>query len=266
MDRRLCRERMALAIRDAAGVIAISEYVSQRLRELATPRGLERILPNAWPDEWETSGTPRRLVSGQYVYGMGRLVGMKGFNVLLDAFAVLRPQHPQLGLVIAGDGTARNLLFEQARSLGLSPHRDLDDGPNREGGVYLPGLVFGETKRALTHHATVGVCPSLWQEAQGIVIMEMLCRGLPVVTSEVGGIPEIVQPGVNGELFASGDSADLARRIDRLLRSPQTLAKFGAQAAASVSHLRWSDVAHEYLQFFSEVIRASAADPCQESG
>ena len=69
------------------------------------------------------------------------------------------------------------------------------------------------------------VVPSIWPENSPLVIQEAFLAGVPVLASRIGGIPEFVEDGRNGLLFAPGDAADLARAIGRLLREPALLAK-----------------------------------------
>ena len=90
-----------------------------------------------------------------------------------------------------------------------------------------------------------------------LVLFEALCCGLPVIGSEVGGTPDIVLPGVNGELFPAEDSDRLAACLDRLLADPGELQRLAQAAAPSVEAHRWSKVAQRYLELFEEVIEAA---------
>lgn len=257
LRRSVCKERMSQAIRDADAVVCISRYVGEMLHALATPRGIVRTIHNGWPEEWssEVPGAklPAPIVSGQYLFSMGRGVELKGFQTVIDALARLRPRYPDLGLVIAADGPYLPTLWEQATRLGLAPQKDLPASPIA-GGVYLPGFVHGEVKRSLAHRATLGVLPSIRQEPQSLALLELLCGGVPVLASNVGGNPDMVKPGVNGDLFTAADSGELASKIDALLSRPQELAKLAAGAAPSVEAFRWDRIADEYLELFREVL------------
>lgn len=256
LPRAICRRRIGLAIRDAAGMACISRYVAGRLQELGTPGGIVRLIHNGWPDEWATETTPSPIVSGKYLFAMGRVVELKGFQTLVDAYARVRSSDPELGLVIAGDGPYLNTLVHQATWLGLQPHRRLPTAGDPPGGVYLPGFVHGDEKRSLAHHAALGVCPSIREEPQALVLLEILCGGVPVIASEVGGNPDIIKPGVNGDLFAAQNGVQLASAVERLLWKPESLRQLARQAAPSVDYLRWSSVAGRYLELFSEILDA----------
>jgi glycosyltransferase involved in cell wall biosynthesis len=261
LSRPVVRERMSLAIRDAGALACISTYIRERLEELATPRGILRLLPNGWPGEWSDRHAGQRRVAGRYVLGMGRIVELKGFQTLVTAFAKVRAKHPQASLVIAGDGNYRPQLWQQAEQLGLEPTRQLPASGDRRPVVCLPGFVHGDEKLSLVQHATVAVSPSIRQEPMSLVLFEMLCCGVPVVGSRVGGTPDIVQPGVNGELFSAGDAEDLAGQLDRLLTNEAERDRLARQAAPSVEAYRWSRIAPAYLELFAEVIAARRRAP-----
>ncbi len=264
LERAVCRERMEDAIRDAAGVACISQYVRQRLALLAQPQGLVRDLPNGWPDDWVGASNLPAVAGGRYVFAMGRLVELKGFQTLVAAMAKLRTRFPDVGLIVAGDGPYRAALLDQARRLGLDPLPALPAEGQPPGGVCFPGFVSGAVKRALIEHAAIGVCPSIREEPQGIVVLEMLCRGVPVLASHVGGLPDMIRPGVNGDLFRPADPDHLANKLAAALVQEDRLRAWARQAAPSVAHLRWSDVAERYLALFQEILagrRLGAGQP-----
>ena len=74
--------------------------------------------------------------------------------------------------------------------------------------------------QAYIQAADVLLCPSLWEEAAGLVNLEAQACGLPVIASRVGGIPEHVVDEHTGLLFTPGDSADLAAKLDRFINEP----------------------------------------------
>ena len=72
------------------------------------------------------------------------------------------------------------------------------------------------------------VVPSTWHENAPFVVLEARAAGLPVLASRFGGLQEVVQDGVDGELFAAGDVGDLAMRLQRLVDEPTRLARYRA--------------------------------------
>jgi glycosyltransferase involved in cell wall biosynthesis len=129
---------------------------------------------------------------------VGRLIPIKGHDVLLRALAVAREQLPDLTLELAGDGPLEPELRASVTRLGL------DDAVAFLGRVALAGPVF--------ERAEVVVVPS-FGEGFGLVALEAMERGRPVVASDVGGLPEIVDDGRTGVLVPSGDADALAEAI-----------------------------------------------------
>jgi glycosyltransferase involved in cell wall biosynthesis len=202
-------------------------------------------------------------LAGPYVLAMGRIVELKGFQTLVAAFAQVRARHPQASLVIAGEGNYLPQLFQQAEQLGLQPTRNLPPSGDERPVVCFPGFIHGDEKLPLIQHATLAVSPSIRQEPMSLVLFEMLCCGVPVIASRVGGTPDIVRPGVNGELFAAGDVAALAAILDRLLSDTAARGRLAQQARPSVEPYRWSRIAAAYLELFREVAEGRPA-VCRE--
>jgi glycosyltransferase involved in cell wall biosynthesis len=86
------------------------------------------------------------------------------------------------------------------------------------------------------------LCPSLWAEAAGLVNLEAQASGLPVIASDIGGIPEYVSEGKTGFLFPPGDAAELANRVCRLLTDPGLQQRFG-RAARQLAEQQFSPAA-----------------------
>ncbi len=144
------------------------------------------------------------------VLGVGRLVEKKGFDVLLDAVAALRPDHPDLRCVLVGDGDERSALESRAADLGIA---DI---------VTLTGAIGQDRVAAWLRQAEILAAPCRVgtdgnQDALPTVLLEALGAGLPVVTTPVAGIPEIVTDGVEGLLVEPGDGGALAAGLVRLL-------------------------------------------------
>ncbi len=246
------RARMAEASAEADAVFYISRYIRSCLEALAKPTGLVLPLPNGWPDEWAGSAPTAAVLAGRYVYAMGRLVPLKGFSTLVEAFARLRERHPGVRLVIGGEGPQLPDLLEQAAGVGLSVSRSLEEA----GELILPGFVQGETKLSLIEHAVVGVSPSVRNEPMSLALFEMLSRGLPVVASRVGGTPDIIEKGVNGLLFEAGDAEALAGALDLVLSDDPLRLRLAESAAGTVAEHRWSRIANRALAALSEIAPA----------
>ena len=130
---------------------------------------------------------------------VGRLVKVKGIDVLLKAISRVIEQYPHTILRLVGDGPGRASFEEQAKQLGLSRN------------VLFEG--FHLDKEVYFKQADIFIYPSRWQEAFGISIVEAMSYGLIAIASKVGGIPEIIEDGINGYLYENEDSDKLECKI-----------------------------------------------------
>jgi glycosyltransferase involved in cell wall biosynthesis len=133
---------------------------------------------------------------------VARLEAEKGHRVLLEAWPLVLAANPEAWLLIVGEGSERNSLEAQAASLGFSER------------VVFTGR--REDVPAVTAALDVAVLPS-YREAQGLSVLEAMALSRPVVASNVGGIPEMIEDGVSGLLVPPGNSPALAAAINRLL-------------------------------------------------
>ena len=113
----------------------------------------------------------------------------------------------------------------------LEPLRDLCKQLSLETRVKMLGLQWDIAP--YLHAADCLICPSVWAEASGYVILEGLACGLPVLASAVGGIPELIADGKTGFLVPRGDSRALSARIRDLYNAPEACRKIGMEARAA---------------------------------
>ena len=151
-------------------------------------------------------GAPRLAV-------VGRLVPIKGHAILLEALAAARARVPALTLEVAGDGPLDGELR------GLAERHGVADAVTFLGRVAPVAPVL--------ERAEIVVVPSLG-EGFGMVALEAMERGRPVVASAVGGLPEIVEDGRTGLLVPTGDAASLAAALVDLASDPARAAAMGA--------------------------------------
>lgn len=152
---------------------------------------------------------------------LGRLEEAKGLSTLLDAFSIVRARHPQVRLLLGGEGD-RTQYDAQVGQLGLSD------------AVQFLGWVGSEKKRGLMEQSAAFVLPSRY-EGLPMGVLEAMSHGVPCIATPVGGVPDIIQDGVNGILVAVGDSASLASAMLRLLESPALRARLSEAGRATVS-------------------------------
>jgi glycosyltransferase involved in cell wall biosynthesis len=171
----------------------------------------ERFKPNPYV---RAEIRDRQNVADRFVIlVVAHLIPEKGVDVVLKALKAL-PTHVVLWIV--GEGTERDSLEAMARQLNLKER------------VVFWGLQ--ENVEPYMQAADCFVCPSIWGEAVGLVNLEALACGLPVIASAVGGIPELIDEGKTGLLFPAGDQAALTERITRLLTIPMLTHAMGERA------------------------------------
>ncbi len=151
---------------------------------------------------------------------VGRLVRQKGVDLALQAFACLRKGHPQSRLLIVGDGPERQHLEAQTRRLGLKE-----------------SVIFGgwvDDASCVMPAFDIVVAPSRW-EGFGLVVLETMSHGLPVIAARAGSLPEIVIDGETGLLVPSECPAALAKAMEELLIDPRRAKSMGRRAQSRVS-------------------------------
>ena len=166
-------------------------------------------------------GRTPRGPSGQRVLFVGRLDAVKGVPLLLDAFAAVRADRPGARLTVVGDGPARKSLEAQAARLGI------------EDATTFTGYRAQGEVAALLEEADMLVLPS-FAEGVPVVLMEAMASRIPVIASQVAGVPELVEDGVSGFVVPPGDAGTLAARLGTLLDDPGLCARMGAAGRAKV--------------------------------
>jgi len=167
-----------------------------------------------WPDErcfvkgnsvQVASGT--RSVREPMVVYVGRLDEVKGIRFLMDAWdhSAFGRARRAVRLVIAGSGPLEPVVREWA-----DRHEEVD----------VVGLISPEACRSLMSRARAVVVPSIWDEPFGLVVAEAMAAGAPPIAPRHGAFPELIQDGVDGVLFSSGDVGDLAAQLTRLVDQP----------------------------------------------
>jgi glycogen(starch) synthase len=207
----------------ANSVITCSEFMRREVvSAFDLPPAKVHMVPNGVDASiWAPpSPPPPRGADGPLVVSWGRVQYEKGFQTLVAALPLLRFRHPRLRVVIAGRGTHLGELEAQAQRLGVD-HM-----------VRFPGFVPDDELRHLLHTCSAAVIPSLY-EPFGIVALEALAAGAPLVAAAAGGLVEVLDDTGAGLLFPPGDVDGLARALERVLSEPDLV----AAAHAASQHL-----------------------------
>jgi glycosyltransferase involved in cell wall biosynthesis len=218
LDVRLSRVIQRFALRQAKLLISPSGAHAQEIaRELGCDPRLLQVVPNCI-DLTEMPFSDRDSGDGRTVLFVGRLERVKGISLFLEAAQLVIQECPTTRFLVAGANhpTLPHAEIDQMiRSYSLQDHVEL------LGYIPWPRLV------SLYQEASVCVVPSHY-ESFGLVALEAMACGVPVVAARAGGLPEIIEDGMTGRLFPAGDAPALANAIASLLRDRDERTRMGS--------------------------------------
>jgi len=230
-------KRLAKGLRTATSITAISQHIDT---EIMSVGGIGRdkvfVIPNGVTLA-DFEGVEPYRHKCPYIFAMGRMVPQKGFDLLIHAFARVIEKTENLNLLLAGEGVHRQDYERLAKELGLG------------GRVEFLGLVQGRQKVAFMEGAEFFVCPSRF-EPFGIVVLEALAAGVPVIAHRVGGIVDIVEEGVEGHLVNPENTRELADKILDLHSSPDRRAQFAKMASIKAQDYDWTKINQRYMDVY----------------
>lgn len=182
------------------------------------------------------------------VYYVGRMVPQKGVQVIVDSAPYVLREWPGVKFVIAGGGKDyTNELRAKAHSLGVADN------------IIFPGRISDEVRDGLFMVADVAVFPSIY-EPFGIVALEAMAAGTPVVTSDVGGLDEVVELHETGIKVHPDDPQSLAWGILHTLKNPQWSRTRAENAYRMVrEEYNWSLIADRTLDVYRQVVGEAKA-------
>lgn len=224
-------------------IIAVSK-AAKAFIEHFTDTPIE-VIPNGVDDKlftpnWDKEELKAQFgIEGKVVLYVSRMSYRKGPHVLLNAFSEIE----DATLVMVGSGELLPFLRAQAKFLGI------------EDRVKFLGYVNSKMLPKIFGMADVFVLPSITAEAFGIVILEAMASGLPVVATNVGGIPEIIRESESGLLVSPGNELELRNAIEKLLLDDNLREWFGNNGREAVEEkYSWDKVAERIEKTYEEVL------------
>lgn len=205
--------RLDQKIRRAKFVCCISHFCRSQGMIFAPPDKWDRMHVVHCGVDAASYEPVRHEGRGNRLLFVGRLAPVKGVPVLLESLAILRREHPDVVLTLAGDGPDRQFLERRAAELGLQQH------------ARFLGYQSQSQVRRLLRETDVFVSSS-FAEGVPVVLMEAMAAGVPVVATRIAGVPELVDDGVCGWLVPPGDPGALADKIDMLLADAHARTRF----------------------------------------
>ena len=220
--------------------IAVSDAAAQTMTEHVG--GDPVIIPNG-VDVASFSGAPALPGwpgDGKALVFLGRIdEPRKGVEVLLKAFPLIRREFPDIRLLIAGPGDLESLIE--------------DFSPADASAITHMGLVDSETKARVFASGDVYIAPNTGGESFGIVLLEAMATGTPVVASDLTAFARVLEGGKSGQLFENENPDSLANTVIDLLRDEHRLAELRRAGIARAAEFDWSTVVLKILDVYESV-------------
>jgi len=243
---------------NASALTAISDDCIEHALRAGAPRERIHLIMNG-ADLRRFSPLPQSEAASQRPYGpkmifaCRQLFPRKGIRFLISAVAQLRARHPELKLMIAGDGFERPELERQAAQLGIA-----------ERTTFLGWVANADLPQYFRACAML-VMPSL-EEGFGIPAAEAMGCEAPVVATDAGGLPEVVEDGITGLIVPKGDADAMAAAIDRLLSDPALARRMGeAGRARALARFDWMRSCEQFVELYHSLIAQRAPSAGQRA-
>ena len=225
--------------------------VSQAARFSAASRlgpGKFQILPNgAEVDHFASAKAATNVPQGRRLLFVGRLEPRKGLPFAIRAFEQLAPDYPDLSLIVVGDGPERHAVD------ALSPAL-------RER-VHMMGTVTYDALPTYHKAADIFISPATGAESFGIVLVEAMAAGLPVVASDIPGYREVARHGKEGLLVKPSDAAALAAGIRTLLDDPAQAARLGENGFERSRVFAWDSIIDQLETVYESLAKLPRKEP-----
>lgn len=240
------RPALRWTLRHASALTAITEDCRQHALRAGAPPASVHIVFNGTdlrrfsPADGGAAPADDRF-GPHMIFACRQLFPRKGIRFLIEAAAQLVPRFPDLQLVLAGDGFERPELMQLAERLGIASR------------VTFLGWVPNAALPPYYRAAAVSVIPSL-EEGFGIPAAEAMGCGVPVVATDAGGLPEVVEHGVTGLVVPRGDAQALATAIGGLLDDPERRRRMGlAGRERALRHFDWDRTAEQLEELYRSI-------------
>jgi glycogen(starch) synthase len=225
--------------------LLLSDGVDENSVHVIPPGVNPSLFEGPFEDPFSGVGKPRVLF-------IGRLAPQKGVGTLVEAAGLL--EDPGAQILLVGDGPERKALERKSERLSVADR------------LHFVGFFAHERLPAVLAHADLLVLPSLYEEL-GTVLLEAMQAALPIVASKTGGIPDVIEDGVNGLLVPPGDPEALARAIDRVLADRKLARRLSEGVQERVKDYDWEVLAERVLRIYQDVTAGCLApvDSTEES-
>jgi len=218
------------------------DYVSRHLP------GEYRIIPNGIDIEHFTLDGPNRKEftdSKVNILFVGRLERRKGLVHLLNACAKVKRTFPNFRLIVVGPGTVLRFKYERSvEDMGLADN------------VVFTGFVPSDELPSYYRTADIFCAPATGGESFGIVLLEAMACGKPVVATSIGGYASVLAHGEEGLLVPPRDEESLARALLSLLEDKSLRQQMGAKGRIKAEKYSWTNVARQVMEYYTSLLNS----------
>jgi glycosyltransferase involved in cell wall biosynthesis len=249
----------ARAISGASSITANTQDTARVVAAKAIPRRIDVIpmgldLSRFGPHRRDDRARAQLGIRGPWVFAVGRLVEKKGFEYLIDALPDLCQRFAGLKVTLGGAGPLDQALRQRARDRRVDTVID------------FVGPLPPERVACYMASADVFVGPSVVDafgdtEGQGVVFIEAMASGIPVVATSVGGIPDVVEHGRHGLLVPPRDAHALAEAIAATLDDRDGAARRARAGLERARTYAWPAIAERFESLYVDLCAARAAQP-----
>jgi len=219
--------------------------VAPQIREIISGMTNSRIhmIPNGM-DLRNFENISPQSIGWPSIFYVGRLHKEKGVDILLDAIPLIRESYPSIKAYIAGSGP------EEARLKQKAKENNIDEC------VRFLDYISEEEKYSMLKSADVFLLPSRFDYGP-IVLPEAMACGIPVIASNIGGIPFLIEDEHTGLLFKSENKSDLAGKVIQMLDNNELRIKIIKAAKNKINDFSWASIAEKTVSVYSNIINNS---------
>jgi glycosyltransferase involved in cell wall biosynthesis len=225
--------------------VVVSPSTKRELEEIGIAEDRISVIYNGSDDDVATPVADAAPVEEEssvpYFLWLSRVHRYKGIWTALEAFEEFAENHPDVKLVVAGDGPLLKKIPAWLKERGLEEH------------VELLGFVSSEKKRKLLANA-VALLQTSFKEGWGLTVVEAAKLGTTTIASDVPGLRDSVRNGETGLLFPVGDAHTCAMEMDRLYSDDDLRTRLSQAAKSYAGEFRWDSAAEQTLDLIQEAV------------
>lgn len=228
------------ALQRAAKIINVSHWTKEKSDSIIGENSKTVYIPNGLVYE-KYHNIKSKDINHPSLFFAGRLVRLKNVDILIKALSIVKETNPDVHLYIAGSGPQDQKLRYLSIKLNLNNN------------ITFLNFISEDEMLKMYASADIFVLPSKFENCP-MVLLEALAVGTPIVASNVGGIPQILDNGKYGILTKPGDIEDLAQKIIALIKNNSLRNELRENGKQRVKEYSWDDIASKTIELYSSIL------------